>query len=167
MKQVVVYLKPSSSPLVRQTVFELSRTRHEFDVIRLWEQPTELFLSVPGLLPFAVLTQQGNPEQILRQVDQAAGRLERNRRSDVVASVSVLAGLVLGKDIIQKILRQDVMRESVIYQEILAEGEAKGEAKAEIRIALDMLRADVPLEQVAAFTRLPLEKVKRLQKELG
>lgn len=42
---------------VQQTTFTLERTHHEFDVIRLWEQPTEIFLRLPGLLPFVVLSQ--------------------------------------------------------------------------------------------------------------
>lgn len=35
MVQVVIYL--------RQTTFELDTLRHEFQAIRLWEQPTEVF----------------------------------------------------------------------------------------------------------------------------
>ena len=49
MHQVVVYLCPSRSPLIQQTCFELERTRHEFDVICLWKQPTATFLRAPGL----------------------------------------------------------------------------------------------------------------------
>lgn len=40
-------------------------------MIRLWEQPTELFLQSPGLLPFAVLTAgelQENKTDVLREV---------------------------------------------------------------------------------------------------
>ncbi|MFP4009303.1 MAG: Rpn family recombination-promoting nuclease/putative transposase [Spirulinaceae cyanobacterium] len=58
MRQVVVYLRQSTSPLVYQTQFELPGTRHEFEVIRLWEQPVDRFLNTPGLLPFAVLAQK-------------------------------------------------------------------------------------------------------------
>lgn len=54
MYQVVVYLRRSRSPLVYQTRFELPSTDHEFNVVRLWEEPTELFLQTPGLLPFAL-----------------------------------------------------------------------------------------------------------------
>lgn len=68
MKQVVIYLMPSQSELVYQTVFEIPGTRHQFEVIRLWEQPTQLFLSSPGLLPLAVLSQTHDPRQTLRQV---------------------------------------------------------------------------------------------------
>jgi hypothetical protein len=37
-------------------------------VIRLWEQPTEIFRQYLGLLPFAVLSKTNNPEATLRDV---------------------------------------------------------------------------------------------------
>lgn len=55
MRQVVIYLKPTTSELVYQTSFTLENTQHDFQVIRLWEQPASLFLQYPGLLPFAAL----------------------------------------------------------------------------------------------------------------
>jgi predicted transposase YdaD len=76
------------------------------------------------------------------------------------------------------------MKESVIYQEILlegiAEGEARGIAKGEAmgivkgevkgktetenQIALNMLRSNVSLELVSQFTGLTLKQVQKLQK---
>jgi predicted transposase YdaD len=127
MYQVVVYLRQTQSPLVYQTSFELANTRHTFEVIRLWEQPTELFLSRPGLLPFAVLTQQSKPAEVLQVVaNQVRGMTNRKQQSNLMAASSILAGLVLEKDIIRRLLRQDIMRESVIYQEIEAEAIQKG-----------------------------------------
>lgn len=46
MRQVVIYLRPTNSPLVYQTEFSIGRLHHGYDVIRLWEQPTNIFL--PG-----------------------------------------------------------------------------------------------------------------------
>ena len=68
MRQVVIYLKQTGSDLVRQTSLILERTHHEFDVVRLWEQPDNLFFQYPGLLPFASLGQTDAPEATLRQV---------------------------------------------------------------------------------------------------
>lgn len=48
MKQVVVYLTPSNSQYVYQTAFEIPGTRHKFEAIRLWEQPTQPFLESIG-----------------------------------------------------------------------------------------------------------------------
>ena len=124
MYQVVIYLRRSRSPLVYQTRFELPGTQHEFSVIRLWEEPTERFLETPGLLPFAVLTQTNDRAAVLRSVGQRVEAMSnRRQQSDVAASASILAGLVLSKELIQRVLRTEIMRESVIYQDIKTEGE--------------------------------------------
>lgn len=127
MQQVVIYLRESASPLVYQNSFTLEKTQHQFEVIRLWEQPTELFLQSPGLLPFAVLTAGENKADVLREVSakiEAIG--EGRQQSNIAAASSILAGLVLEKDLIQRVLRQEIMRESVIYQEIKLEGKQEG-----------------------------------------
>ncbi len=79
MKQVVVYLQSTDSPLVRQTAFRLEKTYHEFDVVRLWEQPAEVFLNTSGLLPFAVLGQTDEPERVLERVAREIETIERSR----------------------------------------------------------------------------------------
>ena len=130
MRQIVIYLTPTTSELVYQTRFEIDSTQHEFEVIRLWEQPAELFLESPGLYPFASLGKTAEPEAILRSVAAKIDAVpERNVQANLTASTSILAGLVLSKNRIQRILRSDIMRESVMYQDILAEGEAKGKAE--------------------------------------
>jgi predicted transposase/invertase (TIGR01784 family) len=133
MRQIVIYLKPSTSALAYETTFNLSNTQHEFEVIRLWEQPTEVFLQSPGLLPFAVLSQSVDKAAVLRaaaaQIDQIdALRVQKN----VAASTAILAGLVLEQETIQQILRSEIMRESVIYQDILAEGRAEGRTEGRV-----------------------------------
>jgi len=51
---------------------------------------------------------------------------DRQRRSDVAASTQILAGLRFNSDVVHALFRGGFMRESVIYQEILKEGERKG-----------------------------------------
>ena len=70
MRQVVIYLQQTNSELVQQTTFTLEETSHRLEVIRLWEQPTSVFLEHPGLLPFAVLSQTNNRTATLQQVAQ-------------------------------------------------------------------------------------------------
>jgi predicted transposase/invertase (TIGR01784 family) len=127
MRQVVIYLTPSQSEAVYQTTFEVPSTRHDFEVVRLWEQPSALFLNQPGLLPLATLTQTEDPAQLLRQVATEIDSIgDRRTQSNVAASAAILAGLVLDKDLIQQILRRETMQESVIYQDIKAEGWQEG-----------------------------------------
>jgi predicted transposase/invertase (TIGR01784 family) len=48
--QVVIYLRKTRSPAVYKTTFSGNNLVHQFQVIRIWEQPTEAFLERPGLL---------------------------------------------------------------------------------------------------------------------
>jgi predicted transposase/invertase (TIGR01784 family) len=172
MRQIVIYLRKTESELVNENSFRLENTYHQFDVIRLWEQPTDKFMTVPGLLPFAVLSQTKDPTMVLTQVAQAVEAItNQQQQKNIAAASSILAGLVLKKDVIRKILRSEIMRESVIYQEILEEGEAKGEAKGKAegkaettrKLALNLLRIGMNLEQIAEVTELSLEEVQALQ----
>ncbi|MEC4853127.1 MAG: Rpn family recombination-promoting nuclease/putative transposase, partial [Jaaginema sp. PMC 1079.18] len=125
MRQVVVYLRQSTSPLVYQTQFELPNLRHNFEVIRLWEQPVDLFLDTPGLLPFAVLTRTSDRFATLQRVAAQVETLENpTQKNDIAASAGILAGLVLKQSMIRQVLRAEIMRESVIYQDIFQQGEA-------------------------------------------
>jgi predicted transposase YdaD len=127
MYQFVIYLQPTSSELAWENSFSLARTYHEFDVIWMWEQKTDPFLKYPVLLPFAALSKTNDRAQVLQQVAAEVDKLTDTRQqSNVAASAAILAGLVLDKDLIMRTLRSDIMKESVIYQEIEAQGLAKG-----------------------------------------
>jgi predicted transposase/invertase (TIGR01784 family) len=175
--QVVIYLTPSQSPLVHENKFNIGTLNHEFNVIRLWEQPTEIFQQYQGLFPFATLSKTNDPAETLRQVaNQIENIKDKQLQSNVAASTAIISGIALNKEIIQRLLRSEIMKESVIYQEILlegkaegkaegiAEGEAKGLAKASNQIALNMLRSNIAIDLVAQFTGLTLKQVQRLQK---
>lgn len=172
MHQVVIYLRQSASELAQQTTFTLERTRHEFDVIRLWEQPTSVFLQYPGLLPFAVLSQTRNPVATLQQVAQEIIKIPDQRvQNNVAASAFILAGLVLEKDIIQQVLRRELMQESVTYQALIEEGRAEGiqEGIQEgIRsVAANLLREGMAIEMVARVTGLSVDVVQQLVSDLS
>jgi predicted transposase/invertase (TIGR01784 family) len=159
MRQVVIYLKPTTSELVYQTSYILERTRHEFDVIRLWEQPASLFLEYPGLLPFAALGQSENPAEVLRQVTQIVDRIEEPAtQANLMAASAILAGLRLEEDVISRLVRRDIMQESVIYRSI-----QKDEKRA---IALNFLREGLSVEAVARGTGLSVEEVQQLQSQI-
>jgi predicted transposase/invertase (TIGR01784 family) len=134
MYQVVIYLKPTKSNLVYQDSFQLGETTHRYRVIRLWEESSDLFLTSPGLLPLAVLTQSSDPELKLRQVAEVLETITDNRvRGDLMTAASVFRGLVLKPELIKTILRSEIMKESAVYQEILQEGEQRGLFKGEQR----------------------------------
>ena len=179
MRQVVIYLRKTSSDLLGESSFKLNNTFHQFEIIRLWEQPTAQFMTVPGLLPFAVLSQTKDPKMVLSQVREAVAAItDQKIQGNIAAASAVLAGLVLKKDVIRKIFRSEIMRESVIYQEILEEGEAKGIAKGEAKgeakgiaettkkLALNLLRIGMRLQQISEVTELSLEQVQALEREI-
>ncbi|MEO1132382.1 MAG: Rpn family recombination-promoting nuclease/putative transposase [Cyanobacteria bacterium J06639_1] len=160
MRQVVVYLRETNSPLVYQDTFELSHTRHRFDVIRLWEEPAEKFLTSPGLLPFAALAQSGDREGVLRQVSERVDAMgDTVRQSDIAASAGILAGLVLNKETVNQILRSNIMKESVVYQDIKREGKEENTRE----LALKMLENGIDAAKVVTITGLSLEQVRALR----
>ena len=57
----------------------MGETIHRYRVVRLWEQSSNLFLTSPGLLPLAVLTQSSDPELKLRQVAEVLETITDNR----------------------------------------------------------------------------------------
>jgi predicted transposase/invertase (TIGR01784 family) len=160
MRQVVIYLKPTTSELAYQTSYDLERTHHEFDVVRLWEQPANLFLEYPGLLPFAALGRSESPAEMLRQVTQIVEQIEEpTTQANLMAASAILAGLRLGEDVIYRLVRRDIMQESVIYRSIQDE-----KTRA---IALNFLREGLSVEAVARGTGLSISEVQQLQQQMN
>jgi len=186
--QTVIYLKPINSELAYQTSFNSPQLTHNFNVIRLWEQPTETFQQYQGLLPLAVLTKTNNATETLKEVAKLIDNIEDQKlKSSLIGATYITSGLVLELDIIKKIFRIDAMKESVTYQEILLEGKAKGlaEGKAEgkalglalglaegevkgkieerTQIAQNMMRSGLSIDLIAQFTGLTVEQIQKLQ----
>ncbi|TRT81930.1 MAG: hypothetical protein EWV82_12140 [Microcystis aeruginosa Ma_AC_P_19900807_S299] len=105
---------------------------------------------------------------MLSQVSRSLETISQKRvQSNLAVATSILAGLVLNRETIKKILRSDIMRESVIYQDILEEGreEGKEEGKEEKarQIALKMLSAGFHISEIARFTELSPDAIEELQ----
>jgi predicted transposase/invertase (TIGR01784 family) len=174
MRQIVIYLTPTTSDLVSLTTFELESTRHEFEVIRLWEQPSSIFLESVGLYPFASLAQTDEPELVLREVAARIEEIpERKLQADISAMSYILAGLVLDRDRVGRIIRRDIMRESVTYQDILEEGEIKGKTQGRIEEARGLVirqltrkLGDVSTTLLFKIKALPLEQLELLGEDL-
>lgn len=163
MRQVVIYLQPTGSEQVQQTSFTLERTRHEFDVIRLWEQPATLFFQYPGLIPFASLGQNADSEETVRQVAQIVNQIsDPITQANLIAASAILAGLKLEEEVIYRLLRRDIMQESTIYRSIQEEAQRQ-EKRA---IALNFLRDGLSVEVVAHGTGLSIEEVQQLQQQI-
>jgi predicted transposase/invertase (TIGR01784 family) len=164
MRQVVIYLKQTGSDLVYQTSFMMECTRHEFEVIRLWEQPASLFLQYPGLIPFAILGQSVDAEETLRQVAQRVDQIQDPQtQANLMAASGILAGLKLEDEIVYRILRRDIMQESTVYRSMQREVQEERDRT----IALNFLREGLAIEIVARGTGLSIEQVQQLQQTMS
>jgi len=166
MRQVVIYLKPTSSELVHKNVFTISGLRHEFEVIRLWEKPTADFLKFPGLLPLAVLGLTEDRTQTLQDVSLLIDKLKNRReKSNIAAATSILAGLVLNKGVIQQLLREEIMQESVIYQDIKEQGIKQGQVSLVLRLLKRRL-GKIESSDETRITGLSVEQLEALGEAL-
>ncbi|MBN3927018.1 Rpn family recombination-promoting nuclease/putative transposase [Nostoc sp. NMS4] len=164
MRQVVIYLKQTASERVYQTRFEMENTRHEFEVVRIWEQPGSMFLQYPGLIPFAALGRSADAEETLRQAAQQIDQIaDSEAQANLIAASGILAGLKLENEVIYRILRRDIMQESTVYRSIWKEAEDE-KTRA---IALNLLREGVSIETIVRSTGLSVEEVQQLQQQLN
>jgi predicted transposase/invertase (TIGR01784 family) len=125
--QVLVLLKPPAAGTVIENEFRFEQTQHSYRVVCMWEQSPEVFLGDPALIPLAVLAASKNPQQLLTQVSQRVDMIEAPvQRQEAAVCSQVLAGLRFKKELIQGLFRERIMRESVIYQDILQEGLQQG-----------------------------------------
>ena len=124
--QTLILLKESASARRLTDTFQVENTQHHYRIIRLWEETPETFLQNPALLPLASLCQASSPNQLLGKVAEELAKIEpTTERNQIAACTEILAGLRFKKTLIKQLLREDIMRESVIYQDILQQGEKR------------------------------------------
>jgi predicted transposase YdaD len=109
-------------------------------VVRLWEQNPEPLLQDAALLPLAVLCAAEDSAQLLGRVAQEVGKIEEPEQRQVISNCTqLLAGLRFNKDLIRQLFSGGIMRESVIYQEILQEGREEGREEGKQEEALSFV----------------------------
>ena len=129
IRQVVIHLKPTASPLARIEELVIDTTRHRFTSLRLWELEAAPLLADPALLPLAVLTRpgEGPPEQMLSQVRQRLQAIpDPDQRRRITSGCQLLAGLTFPQDAIQRFLAMSILEDSSVYQFIVSKGLAEG-----------------------------------------
>ncbi|MBD2448330.1 Rpn family recombination-promoting nuclease/putative transposase [Nostoc sp. FACHB-152] len=138
--QVVIFLQETNNEIAFTEEYVNETTTHRYRVLRMWEQDSAIFLDNPALLPLAPLTRTTSPQRLLSQVAQSAARIsDRKTRQDIVAYIEILAGLKFDKGLIRQFLSEDVMQESVIYQDILQKGEERGKQQEAFRFLMRQL----------------------------
>jgi len=93
---------------------------------------------------------------VLSQVSRSLETISKKQvQSNLAAATSILAGLVLNRETIKKILRSDILRESVIYQDILEEGALTAKLNSIPRL----FALKLSVEQIAQALDLEMEQV--------
>lgn len=140
IEQVIIFLKPTTSEAVFVNEFTATNTWHRYRVIRLWEQDPAPLLADNALLPLAALARTNSPRNLLQQVAAQVATIESaEQRQNLAASVEILAGLRFEQNLINQLFREDIMKESVIYQQILQEGVRKGQQLGEATLIVRLL----------------------------
>jgi predicted transposase YdaD len=105
-------------------------------------------------------------QQVVERIQQVG---DRRQESNLTAATGILAGLELNQTIIRRLIRSDIMQESVIYQEILREGEARGrtdEGKALITRLLTRKFGNLAPELLSRVNQLSIEQLESLGEAL-
>ncbi|WP_310489092.1 Rpn family recombination-promoting nuclease/putative transposase [Chamaesiphon sp. VAR_69_metabat_338] len=170
--QIVILLLPPSEDTEIETTFEFEQTRHQYRVVKIWEEDPSLFLADSALLPFATLTAQPT-EELLVQVASEVGKMEPEvRRQELSSYVQIMAGLRFNKTLVKRLFREDIMKESVIYQEIFETGEQQGEQRALQREKALILRqvarqvGEVPQDLRSSVELLSIDRLEALGEAL-
>jgi hypothetical protein len=132
--QVVIFLQETSNEIAFTEAYIDEMTTHRYRVIRMWEQDSDFFLNNLALLPLAPLTKTNSAPGLLSQVATEIAKISNvQAKQNTAAYTEILAGLRFDKNLIRQLLSEDIMQESVIYQDILQKGEIKGEQKEAFR----------------------------------
>ncbi|MDB9446483.1 DUF4351 domain-containing protein, partial [Anabaena sp. CS-542/02] len=120
------------------------------------------------LLPLAPLTATNQPQTLLTEIVLRINALETTQRPEISAYTQILAGLKFEKDLIRRLFREGMMRESVIYQEILEEGEQIGEQRERRLVVRQLTRrvGELPPDIGAQLASLSLEELENLGEAL-
>lgn len=174
IRQIVIFLNPTTSPLVQVDYLALTETQHRYRVIRLWEEPAQALLPCPTLWPLAVLAKATEPETTLRQVAKELESLtNREERANLAAYVYLLGGLRFREDVLRQLLREEIMQESVTYQAVLEKGKQAGRIEGiqvgEQSLTLRQLQrklGPIPDHVVSQVQSLSLEQLEQLAEAL-
>lgn len=124
--QVVIFLQETNDEIAFTQEYIDDMTTHHYRAIRMWDQDSDLFLNSLALLPLAPLCRTDSSQNLLSQVAEQIVKIsDRETRKNTAAYTEILAGLRFDKSLIRRLLSEDIMQESVIYQDILQKGEQK------------------------------------------
>jgi hypothetical protein len=169
VRSVAVILRPEADSPRLTGVLERGLSGEEphevfrYDVIRVWQLPTEQLLTgALAMLPLAPLSVDAEP-QVRRVIGRMKERLQSaGRARELWTATRVLMGLRHSEGLIDLLLRGvQGMKDSVTYQAIVAEGRAEGiaQGRAEGERKMLLLIAKEHLGQPDEATRAALKAI--------
>jgi len=164
VRSLLVVLHPGADSPRLTGFYERGFADEAFDValryrvVRVWQVPPEQWLSGGlGVLPLAPLgdVQPGELPGVVARMKQRVHReVSPNQAAELWSAAYILMGLRYEQALIQRLLQGVItMKESVTYQAILSEGEAKEARKMLLLIGRSHL-GEPPPEVVAALEAL-------------
>jgi len=164
--QVVIFLQETNHENAFIEAYVSETTTHRYRVIRMWEQDSALFLNNLALLPLAPLTRTNSPQGLLSQISENVAKIvDRETKQDIAAYTEILAGLRFEKKLIRQLLSEEIMQESVIYQDIFQKGEQRGEQRTVIR-QLNRRFVEIDLSLLNRVRMLTVDKLDDLAEAL-
>ena len=168
--QVVIFLQETNHENAFIEAYVSETTTHRYRVIRMWEQDPALFLNNLALLPLAPLTRTNSPQGLLSQISENVAKIvDRETKQDIAAYTEILAGLRFEKKLIRQLLSEEIMQESVIYQDIFQKGEQRGRQRGEQRTVIRQLNrrfVEIDLSLLNRVRMLTVEKLDDLAEAL-
>lgn len=131
---VVLCMKPGGAPEDRLEVRfgDLEVVRFGFVLVRLWELSQESLLATPSLAPLAVFAAGASEATAERAMATLQAIEPRERRVELQVALALLAGNVFPTRSWLAMIPKEILMESTTYQQILAEGETRGEARGRL-----------------------------------
>ena len=159
------------------------RSIQDYRVINLWEVDVDIVFerNLSTLLPFVPILKGGGEEQVIRRALREL-RIQ-GQPGELESMLGFFATYVLDTDLVQQILRLDmaILEQSPLYREMVKRSEQRGiaigeqrgkregitigEQRTTQRVATNMLRMGMAIEQVSEVTGLSVEQVARLQQD--
>jgi hypothetical protein len=93
--------------------------------------------------------------------------VKRILQHEILGAGYLLSGLVLDKSVIGKIIRRDVMRESVTYQAVLEEGREEGRLAERRSIVMSLLQEGMAIDLITRVTGWSVAEVTQLKQDSG
>ena len=148
----------------------------QFGEILLLERVTRIYLDElgesslgVGVVKLVIETEEAAPalaKQLIAQANQQLTDVTIKR--DLINLIETIIVYKLPKKSrkeIEAMLGLSELKQTRVYQEAVAEGKQEGKAETTRKLALNLLRVGMSLEQIAEVTELSLQQIQALQKE--